>query len=169
MIPFGCSFIITFGLWSSANIKRMTMLICILILIVVVLSVPCLAQTENTSRPKTIVFGGRVNAAPFSFWDGSHWRGYTIELCNKIFDQYKEALGDEDLELEILPVTAANRFMALKENRIQALCGATTITISRKRDYNFTLMTYLSGASIMKRRGTKVEKLILAKDQHKKI
>jgi ABC-type amino acid transport substrate-binding protein len=106
-----------------------------------------------------IVFGGREDAAPFSYWDGSEFAGYTIELCHKVFEKYKEDQGNQNLKLEIVPVTAKDRLAALEQGRIQALCGATTITVSRMRAHHFSLMIYLSGASVMKRLGTEAAKL----------
>jgi len=122
------------------------------------LSLPGAAFGQGTATSQ-IIFGAREDTAPFAYREGVEFKGYTIDLCHKIFEQYKQNKGDPNLELKMIPVDAKTRFEAFKDKRIQALCGATTVTIERMKDYHFTLLTYLSGASVMKRIGTRVDAL----------
>lgn len=119
---------------------------------------PVAVHGQGTETTK-VVFGAREDTSPFAYREGTEFKGYTIDLCYRIFDRYKRDKGNATLELEIIPVNATSRFEALKKGRIQALCGATTVTVARMKDHHFTLLTYLSGAGVMKRRGTKVEAL----------
>ena len=127
------------------------------------LSLPWAAHGQSTATSQ-IVFGVREDTAPFAYREGSEFKGYTVDLCHKVFEQYKQNMGDPNLELKMIPVDAETRFDALKEKRIQALCGATTVTIERMKDHHFTLLTYLSGASVMKRLDTKVDALSKPRD-----
>lgn len=131
-------------------------------------SSPSAGQAQ--SKSSVIVFGAREDAAPFSSSsDGITFVGYTIDLCDHIFERYREEQGNENLELKYIPVTAEGRFVALAQGRIQALCGATTITVRRMRRYHFSLMIYLSGASVMKRRDNQTATLGNTKDQNIKV
>jgi len=117
-----------------------------------------------TARAEEIIyFGARVDVPPFSFKRGDNWMGYSVELCNRIFEQYRTdiGMGSDELILKFEQVDANNRFKLLEspENKIQALCGATTVTINRMKDHHFTLLTFVSGASVMKRRETDVGQL----------
>jgi ABC-type amino acid transport substrate-binding protein len=112
-----------------------------------------------SANSSEIVFGAREDTAPFAYKEGDDFKGYSVDLCYKIFEQYKHNKGDTDLKLKIIAVDASNRFEELKNKRIQILCGATTVTIERMKDHHFTLLTFLSGASVMKRRDARVEAL----------
>lgn len=103
-----------------------------------------------------LVIGVRADAPPFSSYDGKNEKpeqaqGYTVALCRLIADQAIKA------GLYCKPryeqVKAADRFDALKEHKIHMLCGATTVTLERMRAADFTLFTFLSGASVMYREG----------------
>jgi len=48
-------------------------------------------------------------------------------------------------------VTAEDRFDAVKSGRIDLLCEATTVTIARRKLVDFSLMTFVDGASVMVR------------------
>ena len=125
---------------------------------IVLLGLPWIVYGQSAATSQ-IIFGAREDTAPFAYREGAEFKGYTIDLCHIIFEQYKQTMGDPDLELKMVPVDAETRFDALKEKRIQALCGATTVTIERMKDHHFTLLTYLSGASVMKRLDTQVDAL----------
>jgi len=79
--------------------------------------------------------------------------GYSIDLCILIADEVEKKLG-RDIEIEYVPVTAADRFEALIDNRIDILCGATTKTLSRSELVDFTQLTFVTGASFMTLKST---------------
>ena len=54
-------------------------------------------------------------------------------------------------------MTSENRFEALSNNKIDLLCGATTKTLSRGELVDFTQLTFVTGASFMTLRGTKIK------------
>lgn len=129
---------------------------------------------ESRSTPadqKTVYFGARTDVRPFSFREDGKWNGYTIELCKKIFNQYSKdqsIKGGPELLLAFEHVNAATRFSSLKKEggKIQAVCGATTVTIERMKTYNFTLLTFISGASVIKRKNIDVRQLLRPMDKN---
>ena len=74
--------------------------------------------------------------------------GYAIDLCRGIADEAKKVVGRE-IEVEYVALTAENRFAALVDNKIDLLCGATTRTLSRSEQVDFTLPTFVTGAAFM--------------------
>jgi len=60
------------------------------------------------------------------------------------------------VKIKYVPVTAENRFQALVDNQIDLLCGSTTKTLSRSELVDFTQLTFVTGASFMTLKGTKL-------------
>ena len=122
---------------------------------------PLFAQTLNGTLQQIdqsgiIKVGYRQGLPPMSYLDtNGEPIGYTIELCAQIVEKTGETLGKK-LKAKYVPVTSDNRFEALRENRIDLLCGATTKTLSRGEIVDFTLMTFVTGASFMSLKETKI-------------
>ena len=79
--------------------------------------------------------------------------GYSIDICLHIVNEVEEKIG-KGVKIEYVPVTAAERFGALSDNKIDILCGATTKTLSRSELVDFTQLTFVTGASFMTLKGT---------------
>ena len=79
--------------------------------------------------------------------------GYSIDICKHIVTEIKNKIGS-NVNIEYVPVTAAERFEALSGNKIDILCGATTKTLSRSERVDFTQLTFVTGASFMTLKGT---------------
>jgi len=96
--------------------------------------------------------GFREDAAPFSFRDAmGKPAGYTVELCGVVVGDLKRDLGLPDLAVEFVPVESENRIAALQEGTIDLLCGATTATLSRRAVADFSIPTFIDGASVLYR------------------
>ena len=81
--------------------------------------------------------------------------GYSIDLCEHIVAGVENKIG-KDIDVEYIPVTAAERFYALSDNKIDILCGSTTKTLARSEIVDFTQLTFVTGASFMTLKGTKL-------------
>jgi len=81
--------------------------------------------------------------------------GYSIDICKHIVTGVEDKIG-KDIDAEYIPVTAAERFNALSDNKIDILCGSTTKTLSRSEIVDFTQLTFVTGASFMTLKGTKL-------------
>lgn len=105
-----------------------------------------LLQIKKTGKIK---IGFRKDQPPMSFLgkDGMPV-GYSIDLCKLIVTDIKNRIGG-DVDIEYVPVTAAERFDALSNNRIDILCGSTTKTITRSELVDFTQLTFVTGAAFM--------------------
>jgi len=81
-------------------------------------------------------------------WDRA---GYIVDLCREVAAAAKEELGLKDLKVEYVTVTAEDRFDAVKSGRVDLLCEATSVTLARRQLVDFSLMTFIDGASVMVR------------------
>ena len=94
--------------------------------------------------------GYRTDAAPFSYEDDlGQPRGYSINLCGVVVASLKKQLNLPDLEVEFVAVDAENRFEAIGAGQVDLLCGATTATLSRRELVDFSIPTFIDGASVL--------------------
>jgi polar amino acid transport system substrate-binding protein len=98
---------------------------------------------------KLLRLGVREDAPPFSFrrTENTDFRGYSVDLCRQI--AYRAIANGKYDKFEFVKVTSNNRFDALRNQDVNILCEATTVTLKRIRDFSQTLYTFLSGASFM--------------------
>jgi ABC-type amino acid transport substrate-binding protein len=96
--------------------------------------------------------GYRTDAPPFSYNSAiGEPAGYIVDLCREVAAAAKQELGVKDLKVEYVTVTAEDRFDAVKSGRVDLLCEATTVTLARRQLVDFSLMTFIDGASVMVR------------------
>ena len=131
------------------------------ILLVTFLANPLAAQEltgtlQQVKKSGIIKIGYRQDQPPMSFQekDGKP-AGYSIDLCNLIVAAVKNKIGG-NVDIEYVPVTAAERFNALADNRIDILCGSTTKTLSRSELVDFTQLTFITGAAFMTMKDTQI-------------
>ena len=106
------------------------------------------------SQGEPLKIGFREDAAPFSYRnDLGNPVGFSIELCGVVVRDLKKELSLPDLLVEFIPVGAETRFAALQDGTIDLLCGATTATLSRRELVDFSIPTFIDGASVLYRKG----------------
>lgn len=106
-----------------------------------------LAKVKNSG---TITLGYREQSRPFSFVDESGKAvGYSLDLCQRVVETVKAQLGLATLTVNLVPVSAENRFDAVVNGKIDLLCGNTTNTLSRQQKVSFSNMTFVTGASFL--------------------
>lgn len=114
---------------------------------------------EQIAKTGKFRIGFRESSPPMSFLDkDGNPAGYVIDLCNRIATGVKNKVGKE-VKVEYVPVTGANRFDALVNNKIDILCGPTTKTLSRGERVDFTQLTFVTGASLMMMAGKEIRDL----------
>jgi len=114
-----------------------------------------LAAQEYTGTLQQIRESGEIRLGfrdaepPMSYLgsDGAP-QGYSVDICNEIVSALKNKTG-KDLKVTYVQVSAEDRFSALTDNRIDILCGSTTQTLARREIVDFTLFTFVTGASLM--------------------
>ena len=104
-----------------------------------------------------IRIGYREGTEPFSFVnDQGQPAGYSIELCQRVAGAVKEKLKLSALKTTYVPVAVKDRFSAVAKGDIDILCAATTITLSRMEQVDFSLMTFTTGGGVMSLTATPV-------------
>lgn len=89
----------------------------------------------------------REDAAPFSSGPAAEPRGYSVDLCRDA-----ARLAGYDV-IGMYPVNIENRFTALKGEKCRLLCGATTVTMARRDEFEFSLMIFVTDTAILYPRG----------------
>jgi ABC-type amino acid transport substrate-binding protein len=121
------------------------------------------AQADTLAKIKesgTIVFGYRTASPPFSFVDQSGKAvGYSIDLCKRIAAAVKDELSLNGIKIDYVPVTAENRFSMVRQGKVDIVCGSTTNTLKRRERVAFTLLTFITGAEMLVRTGSGIDKL----------
>lgn len=112
------------------------------------------AQTlDRVQESGSLKLGYRQDAAPFSYADSAGLpAGFSVALCEAVAADVAAALQRDDIKIDYVPVTAENRFAELQAGRIDLLCGATTMTLERRRLADFSLMTFVTGSSVLYRK-----------------
>jgi len=96
--------------------------------------------------------GYRTDAPPYSYASEiGEPAGYVVDLCREVAAAAKQKLDLPDLKVDYVTVTAEDRFEAVESGRVDLLCEATTVTLARREMVDFSLMTFIDGASVMVR------------------
>jgi ABC-type amino acid transport substrate-binding protein len=105
---------------------------------------------DRIRQDKTIRIAYRADAPPFSFTTaGTEPEGFMVDLCRAVADKLSAEQALPNLSVVFVPVTAANRFDAIRQDRADLLCEATSATLSRRELVDFSLPTFISGASLL--------------------
>jgi len=105
-----------------------------------------LARVRETHQLRLGYFEG---SAPFSFTaPDKSVRGYSVELCERVAASIGRQLN---VPLKIVWVSLAlgERVEAVRQGRIDIECGTTTWTFSRQQLVDFSLVTFVDGASLL--------------------
>ncbi|HKE43823.1 MAG TPA: amino acid ABC transporter substrate-binding protein [Steroidobacteraceae bacterium] len=117
------------------------------------LALPALSLAGTLDQIKKsgeIRIGYRTDAPPLAFNDSAGQpAGYSVDLCKRIATAVKDDLKLADLKVTFVPLTSADRIDAVVNNKADIECGATTVTLSREEKVDFTLMTFVTGGSLL--------------------
>jgi ABC-type amino acid transport substrate-binding protein len=115
------------------------------------------AQTGTLQKIRstgTITLGYINDAAPFSSVDAKgEPQGYSVDLCREIARGIGAQLQLPKLETRWVALTIQNRLEAVSARRVDIECSTTTWTLSRQRDVDFSLITFVDGGSVLTRAG----------------
>ncbi len=136
---------------------RMTLMAsCILLWSLNVHSADWTGTMQKVNDTKRFVIGYAPDAAPLSFENESgEVVGYSVELCRRIAAAVQNELGLGELQIDYVPlVSPQGRMDAVVNGDIDIECGVSTVTLSRRAKVDFTLMTLITGASVLARQGS---------------
>lgn len=104
---------------------------------------------ERVAKRGEIRIGYRTDARPLSFEKDGQPAGYSVEICRRIAGAVRDHLKLADMKVTYVRVTSDTRFDAVVNGDIDIECGATTITLARQERVDFTLMTFVTGGTIL--------------------
>lgn len=110
------------------------------------------ATLERIQQSGKLMLGYRVDARPFSYQDETgKAAGYSVALCQAVAEQVKAELKLPTLAVGWVPLKAEERFPAVKEGKVDLLCGSDSVTLTRRKDVDFSISTYPSGIGALLR------------------
>jgi ABC-type amino acid transport substrate-binding protein len=105
---------------------------------------------DRISQDKTIRIAYREDAPPFSAKDKiGEPVGFMVDLCREVTRKLAVQLNLTSLNVTYVPVTAADRFEAIRQQKADLLCEPTSATLSRRELVDFSIPTFVDGASLM--------------------
>ena len=105
---------------------------------------------DRLKQDKTLRIAYRDDAPPFSFTDSiGEPAGFMIDLCRSVAKNLATGLNLGDLKVDYVLVTAANRFDAIQSGKADLLCEPTSATLSRREQVDFSIATFIDGASLL--------------------
>src|SRR5690242_16227459 len=105
---------------------------------------------DHIRQDKTIRIAYREDAPPFSSKDKiGEPVGFMVDLCREDAKKLADQLHLTSLNMAYVPVTAADRFDAIGQQKADLLCEPTSATLSRRELVDFSIPTFVDGASLM--------------------
>ena len=114
---------------------------------------PAASTLDRIRAAGKITLGYYANARPISFQDESgKVDGYAIALCRLIAADVQSKLGLSNLATDFVAVDATERYNAVKDGRIDLVCGPSEATLARRADVSYSIPVLSSGIGILVRR-----------------
>jgi ABC-type amino acid transport substrate-binding protein len=114
------------------------------------------ASPETLARVRqtdTFRLGYYADAGPFSYQDETGKpAGYVVEICQEIAKDLKAELGLPTLTVEFVLVTGADRFDAVRQGKVDLLCGPSVETLARRKDMSYSIPIFPAGLGALMRR-----------------
>jgi ABC-type amino acid transport substrate-binding protein len=105
---------------------------------------------DTVKKDKVIRLAVRADAPPFSYSAANgEPAGFMVDLCRAAATGIASQLNLDELKVEFVPVTADNRFDAITSGKADLLCEPTTATLSRREKVDFSIPTFVDGASLL--------------------
>lgn len=105
---------------------------------------------DRIRQQKTIRIAYREDAPPFSYKDSiGEAAGLMVDLCKAVAVNLTKQLNLSALSVAYISVTATDRFAAIQQHKADLLCEPTSATLSRRELVDFSIATFVDGASLM--------------------
>ena len=109
------------------------------------------ATLDRMQQTGKLTLGYRADARPFSYKDESgNAAGYAVGLCQLVADKIKSDQGLSTLTVEWVPVTVEEELQAVRDGKVDLLCGAAETLTSRK-DVDFSVPVFPGGIGALLR------------------
>jgi ABC-type amino acid transport substrate-binding protein len=122
----------------------------------------CLAQSPTLDKIRktgAVTLGYIEGAVPFSYAVDGKPTGYSVDLCERIAGELRRSLKMAKLETRWVPLTVQNRIEAVRKGQVDTECSTTSRSLARQEVVDFSLMTFVDGASVLVRNDTVYRRL----------
>ena len=100
--------------------------------------------------------GYNPDSRPLSFVENGEPAGYSVDICRRIGVAVRRHLNLPDMRVTYVPVSLAARFDAVANGDIDIECGSTTMTLGRMERVDFTMITFVTGATVLSLPDTRI-------------
>ena len=105
---------------------------------------------DKVGHDRALRLAFREDAPPFSFTDSiGEPAGFMVDLCRSVAKHIGEQLNINDLKVSYVLVTGENRFDAIETGKADLLCEPTSETLARRKHVDFSIPTFVDGASLL--------------------
>ncbi len=103
----------------------------------------------------------RDTSVPFSYVDPKTGKpiGYAMDLCMRIADVVRRQTGIQNIPIELVPVTSADRLEVVASGKADMECGSTTNNAERRKKVAFTIPHFITGARLLVRADSSVNRI----------
>lgn len=102
--------------------------------------------------------GYRADAKPYSYRDENNQpAGYVVDLCLEVAAAVRANTSD-NVRFEFVVVPADRRFESVRDVTVDILCDPSSVTLPRREMVDFSLPTFLDGASVLYRQNRPVQR-----------
>jgi ABC-type amino acid transport substrate-binding protein len=105
-------------------------------------------RLKKISHSKTITIGYRTDAMPFSYAEGGQIDGFSVDLCKRVVTSIERQIKVQ-LQVKWVPVTSQSRFDAVAKGTVDMECGASTMTLSRMKQVDFSSVIFVETTNLL--------------------
>src|SRR4029077_7599588 len=108
------------------------------------------ATLDRVRETRVFKIGYRADAKPHSYrTEQGEPAGYVVDLCREVAAAVTQSVAN--VQVRFLLVPADQRFEAVRDERVAILCDPRSVTLARRELVDFSLPTFLDGASMLSR------------------
>jgi len=107
-------------------------------------------RLKTIADTKTIAIAYRTDATPFSFTDDNKQVvGFSIDICKRVVNSIERQLNVQGLQVKWVPVATQTRFDAVTRGLADMECGASTVTLSRLKQVDFSSYIFVETTGLL--------------------
>lgn len=116
---------------------------------------------ERVSAGGKFTIAYRESSAPFSYLDPQTGKpvGYALDLCLRMAELVRKKTGKKEMEVELVPVTPANRIAVIEDGKADMECGSTTNNAARREQVAFTIPHFITGARLLVKASSAIDRI----------
>ena len=111
-------------------------------------------RLKAITASKTIKIAHRTDAVPFSYVDRTNGvSGYTIDVCKAVVASLQRQFKLAALNVRWVPATSQSRFDVVASGKADIECGASSVTLSRMKQVDFSNYVFVESTGLVARPG----------------